>query len=119
VISLRLLDGFFGLPVNSSKPSKAFFCGSDIASFVAGDAMQFPNLIWAIRRRGPQFEFAAALGESESWLSRRLTGRVEFAPAERVQVARALGYPGEWLFAKPEPPQAFEPPSLATEAVEA
>jgi transcriptional regulator with XRE-family HTH domain len=66
--------------------------------------MQFPNLNWAVARCGPRYRFAAAIGESESWLSRRLTGRVEFTPAERVRVAEALGYPADWLFSRPNPP---------------
>ncbi|PYU20813.1 MAG: hypothetical protein DMG32_21690 [Acidobacteria bacterium] len=78
--------------------------------------MRFPNLVWAIRQRGSQFEFAATLGESESWLSRRLTGRVEFAPAERAQIGRVLGYPAEWLFAKPEPPPPRFETSLGVQA---
>ncbi len=66
--------------------------------------MKFLNLVWAIREHGSQFRFAAALGESESWLSRRLTGRVEFTAEERERLAKALGYPTAWLFQTPEPP---------------
>jgi len=66
--------------------------------------MRYLNLAWAIREQGSQFRFALRLGESESWLSRRLTGRVEFTPEERARVAQALGYPAEWLFQTPEPP---------------
>jgi transcriptional regulator with XRE-family HTH domain len=66
--------------------------------------MKYLNLAWAIREQGSQFRFALSLGESESWLSRRLTGRVEFTPEERERVAHALGYPTHWLFQKPEPP---------------
>lgn len=68
--------------------------------------MKFPNLAWAIRERGSQFEFAAQIGESESWVSRRLTGRVEFTAEERARVARILGFPAHWLFQAPEPPSA-------------
>jgi len=66
--------------------------------------MKFPNLEWAISQHGSQFRFAAALGESESWLSRRLNGRSKFAPEERQKVALVLGYPDTWLFQTPEPP---------------
>jgi hypothetical protein len=66
--------------------------------------MKYLNLAWAIRQRGSQFRFALQLGESESWLSRRLTGRVDFTIEERDRVARALGYPTTWLFQAPEPP---------------
>jgi transcriptional regulator with XRE-family HTH domain len=67
--------------------------------------MKYLNLSWAIRQQGTQFRFAARIGESESWLSRRLTGRVEFTTAERSRVARALGYPSKWLFQTPTPPE--------------
>jgi len=66
--------------------------------------MRFPNLVWAISGWGPQFRFAAALRESESWLSRRLNGRADFASRDRERIARKLGYPAEWLFAIPAPP---------------
>ena len=42
--------------------------------------MRFPSSMWAIRQRGSQFEFAAWLGESESWLSRRLN------PSQKVRL---------------------------------
>ena len=64
----------------------------------------FPNLLWAVREAGAQFRLAAKLGESESWLSRRLTGRVEFTHEDRTRIAVALGYPESWLFATPNPP---------------
>ena len=70
--------------------------------------MKFPNLIWAIAELGPQYRFAASLGESESWVSRRLSGRVAFLPEERERVAKALGYPSEWLFQAPSPPNIEE-----------
>lgn len=66
--------------------------------------MHYPNLLWAVRQSGSQFQLAAVLGESESWLSRRLTGRVDFATEDRVRIAQALGYPDEWLFQTPTPP---------------
>jgi transcriptional regulator with XRE-family HTH domain len=66
--------------------------------------MRFPNLLWAIRQTGSQFRLAAMLGESESWLSRRLTGRVDFTPEDCGRVSNALGYPADWLFQKPAPP---------------
>lgn len=67
--------------------------------------MKFLNLAWAIRQQGSQFRFALRLGESESWLSRRLTGRVDFTAEDRNRVAAALGYPESWLFQTPTPPQ--------------
>lgn len=67
--------------------------------------MDYPNLLWAVRQVGAQFRLAAQLGESESWLSRRLTGRVDFTLEERNRVALALGYPEFWLFQEPAPPQ--------------
>ena len=66
--------------------------------------MKYLNLMWAIRQQGSQFRFAASLGESESWLSRRLTGRCDFSAEDRDRVAHALGYPAEWLFETPNPP---------------
>jgi len=66
--------------------------------------MKYLNLAWAIRQQGSQFRFAARLGESESWLSRRLTGRLQFTADERARVANALGYSAEWLFQEPQPP---------------
>jgi transcriptional regulator with XRE-family HTH domain len=70
--------------------------------------MRYMNLIWAIRKRGSQFQFAALLGESESWLSRRLTGRVSFSKEDRGRIAAALGYPDHWLFQEPEPPHSLQ-----------
>lgn len=74
--------------------------------------MHYPHLLWAIRQNGPQFQLAAALVESESWLSRRLTGRVDFTPEDRARVARALGYPVTWLFQIPTPPSRETPTQL-------
>jgi transcriptional regulator with XRE-family HTH domain len=70
--------------------------------------MKYLNLAWAIRQRGSQFRFALLLGESESWLSRRLTGRVDFTAEERDRVAQALGYPADWLFQAPSPPTSTQ-----------
>jgi transcriptional regulator with XRE-family HTH domain len=64
----------------------------------------FPNLLWAVRRHGFQFKLAARLGQTESWLSRRLTGRCDFSPEDRERLARLLGHPAEWLFETPNPP---------------
>jgi transcriptional regulator with XRE-family HTH domain len=66
--------------------------------------LKFPNLNWAIAQWGPRYRFAAALGESESWLSRRLAGRFEFSDEERQRIAHKLGYPVEWLFQILVPP---------------
>lgn len=75
--------------------------------------MRYPNLLWAIRQGGAQFRLAAQLGESESWLSRRLTGRCDFSAEDRERVALALDYPAEWLFAEPQPPIRAAEPVLA------
>lgn len=66
--------------------------------------MKFPNLEWAICQQGSQFRFAARLGESESWLSRRLNGRGEFKAEDQQHIAELLGYPAEWLFQILVPP---------------
>jgi len=72
----------------------------------------FPNLLWAVRQNGSQFRLAAQLDKNESWLSRRLTGRVEFTPEDRHRVAIALGFPESWLFQTPTPPQREQSPEL-------
>jgi transcriptional regulator with XRE-family HTH domain len=74
--------------------------------------MEFPNLVWAIAQAGPQYRFAKSLGENESWLSRRLTGRVEFTQEDCEKIARALGYPADWLFQTPTPPSRQTIPQL-------
>jgi hypothetical protein len=74
--------------------------------------MQYPNLLWAVSQRGPQYKLAAVIGESESWLSRRLTGRVAFTSVERNRIALTLGYPADWLFQAPEPPARTAPTNL-------
>jgi hypothetical protein len=77
----------------------------DVEIFVVvRSKVNYLNLAWAIRQKGSQFRFAASLGESESWLSRRLTGRVEFSCEDRDRIARSLGYPAAWLFQAPAPP---------------
>jgi transcriptional regulator with XRE-family HTH domain len=75
--------------------------------------VRFPNLAWAIRRHGSQFQFAAQLRESESWVSRRLSGRVEFTDNDRERVAEILGYPANWLFQPPKPPARSQSAQLA------
>jgi hypothetical protein len=65
----------------------------------------YPNLVWCIKQSiGSQYRLAGALGESETWLSHRLTGRLDFSDSDRERIAKALDYPEEWLFAKPTPP---------------
>lgn len=76
------------------------------ASLVSGGELKFPNLNWAVAQWGPRYRLAAALGESESWLSRRLAGRFEFSDEERQRIAQTLSYPAEWLFQTPNPPEA-------------
>jgi hypothetical protein len=66
--------------------------------------MRFPNLVWAIALWGPHYRLAAELSRNESWLSRRLNGRVEFDSDERQTIASVLGYPADWLFQIPVPP---------------
>jgi len=63
-----------------------------------------PNLLWALLQFGPRYKFAASIGKSESWLSRRLIGRIPFSKSDQERVASALGYPVDWLFAKPTLP---------------
>jgi hypothetical protein len=70
--------------------------------------MKFPNLEWAIAQTGSQFRFAASLGESESWLSRRLTGRTPFSSEDQVRIATKVGYPSNWLFKPGGPPPEAE-----------
>jgi DNA-binding transcriptional regulator YdaS (Cro superfamily) len=64
--------------------------------------LKYPNTLWAISQIGDGYKFAAMIGHSESWLSRRLLERVEFSPEERQTIADALGYPAEWLFQQPQ-----------------
>ena len=66
--------------------------------------MKYPNVLWAISQIGNRYKFAAMVGHSESWLSRRLLGRVPISVAERQVIAQALGYPADWLFQEPQPP---------------
>jgi transcriptional regulator with XRE-family HTH domain len=68
--------------------------------------LKFPNLNWALAQWGPRYRFAAKLGESESWLSRKMNGRIPFSSQEREVIAKTLGYPTEWLFQEPQPPPA-------------
>lgn len=81
--------------------------------------MHFPNLLWAIRQAGSQFQLAAKLDESESWISRRLTGRCDFSAEDRERVAQALGYPTSWLFQTPTPPTRQTQTQLETAGVTA
>jgi transcriptional regulator with XRE-family HTH domain len=79
--------------------------GQMIAASRRGNELRFPNLLWAIAQQGPRYRFAAVLGESESWLSRRLAGRFEFSDEERQRIAQELGYPRDWLFQILAPPR--------------
>jgi hypothetical protein len=80
---------------------------------MGGISLKYPNTLWAISQIGNRYKFAAMVGHSESWLSRRLLGRVEFSPEERQTIAQALGYPAEWLFQEPQPPARMVAPALA------
>jgi hypothetical protein len=75
--------------------------------------LKYPNLLWAISQFGNRYKFAAAIQCSESWLSRRLVGRVSFNSEERELIARTIGYPAEWLFQEPQPPARVFAPDLA------
>ena len=75
--------------------------------------MNYPNLLWAVSQFGSRYKLAAAIQCSESWLSRRLLGRVPFRSEEQQTVARALGYPVEWLFQEPQPPARAAAPEQA------
>ena len=77
--------------------------------------MKYPNVLWAILQVGNRYKFAAMIGHSESWLSRRLLGRVPIAPEERQIISKALGYPAEWLFQEIQPPPRVQ--SLTAENV--
>lgn len=72
--------------------------------------MKYPNVLWAISQTGNRYKFAAMIGHSESWLSRRLLGRVPFAPEEQQIIATALGYPADWLFQELQPPACASTP---------
>lgn len=80
--------------------------------------MKFPNLAWAISQWGPRYKLAATLGESESWLSRRLSGRVALTDSDRKRLADALGYPSGWLFQAPAPPESSRLPKGASRSDE-
>lgn len=72
--------------------------------------MRFPNLAWALHNsRIRQYELAGALGVSESWLSRALSGRVLFQQEQRKRIAEICGYGEKWLFEIPVPPEVGEP----------
>jgi hypothetical protein len=73
--------------------------------------MKFPHLIWALGNFGPRYKFAASIGYSETWLSRRLAGRLDFSAEERDRLAAVLGYPASWLFEEPTPPTQRKEPS--------
>lgn len=79
--------------------------------------MNFPNLLWAVSQFGNQYKLAATIGCSESWLSRRLVGRVAFNSEDREIIAKALGFPVDWLFQKPQPPTSATTPGLERQAV--
>jgi hypothetical protein len=66
--------------------------------------LKYPTLLWAISQFGDRYKFAGMIGRSESWLSRRLVGRVPFSTTEQETIAQSLGYPAEWLFQEPQPP---------------
>jgi transcriptional regulator with XRE-family HTH domain len=75
-------------------------------------ALKYPNLFWALSQFGSRYKFAATIDRSESWLSRRLKGRVEFSPEDQRAIAGALGYPVVWLFEEPKPPARLVSPDL-------
>jgi hypothetical protein len=73
------------------------------------DVLKYPNLVWAINdRRLACYELAAKISVERTKLSRCMNGLVEFSPTEREKIAEALGYPLQWLFQTPMPPQREE-----------
>ena len=67
--------------------------------------MRFPHVVWAAAERGiPHYKLASMIGRSEARLSRCLAGRSDFTAEEYAAIAKALGYPAEWLFQEPTPP---------------
>ena len=79
--------------------------------------MRFPNLVWAVARRGlTHYQVAGSVPMSESRFSRCLAGRSEFSGAEQERIAQLLGYQPDWLFQQISPPEAnqtFRPVGLA------
>jgi hypothetical protein len=69
-----------------------------------GGSFRFPNRLWAVYQFANRHKFAAKIGLSGSWLSRRLVGRVALHSEERRMIAEALGYPAEWLFQESQSP---------------
>jgi len=71
------------------------------------ETVRYPNLRYAASlKRLRNYELARAVGMSEWRLSRVLTGRAEFTPAEREKICSLLGFSADWLFANPVPPSA-------------
>ena len=69
--------------------------------------MRFPNLVWALSKRGfSHWKFAGKLHMEPTTFSRRLNGRGEFTLSERERVAALLAFPAVWLFQEPMPPIA-------------
>lgn len=82
--------------------------------------MEYPNIGWAMAKRGCRnYEVADAAGLSESQFSRSLRGRRELSPVEKQRIASFLGFEADVLFARfsPAPIQLGESPGLATAAV--
>lgn len=73
--------------------------------------MRYPNLRYSLDLAHlPHYGLAQRLKLTESALSRRLTGRREFTPAERAGILNVLASLGlsvdpVWLFAEPVPPR--------------
>ena len=64
--------------------------------------MKFPNLAWALRyHRLQPSRFAVMVGLDGPRFNRGLSGDLDFTPAEREGIARALAFREAWLFAEP------------------
>lgn len=83
--------------------------------------MRYPNLKAVLfQRRIPAFELARVLKISEAQFSRRMTGRIDFAPHEKTRIAEALQIDPAWIFAEVHvPPMArFRETAMLTPAME-
>lgn len=61
--------------------------------------------VWMARRRLNQSELAASIGEAQSWVSKRLAGKVSLTVEDLLRVAGALDVPVEAFFRLGEQPQ--------------
>lgn len=74
--------------------------------------MGFYNLRLVLSwRRMRQHELAKSCGLSESFVSRALSGFVQFRPETKEQIAALLGVEAGWLFSEPSIPASVLSPS--------